>query len=255
MSDINIFLQVPDCISSRLKLKGVLSDFYPLEKRKINLILNAYDEGIATFIIHAEQLDAIAFNRWTKVLTDNYGLSNENAEWVVDYWFSEYGVSVCHLEYDIAAKKQNLNDRFMNIEVAVKKEDEKRIWSDEDTQTIEIASLLTEEKIPDRMNITFIFCRDYSRVYFHNCATRKKVDYSDGTSKLEVSGEYSGYSDISLLIHIMIYNAEDELIAFSSDHEVDAFSGNGTFSEEIYVPQDEIMSWVVIRASADPAFV
>ena len=46
MANINVFKQFPDCIATRVKLRGILADCFPTEKVKINLILNAYDEGI-----------------------------------------------------------------------------------------------------------------------------------------------------------------------------------------------------------------
>ena len=37
---------IPDCTSSRQRLRSILSDYFPTEKQLINSILNAYDEDI-----------------------------------------------------------------------------------------------------------------------------------------------------------------------------------------------------------------
>ena len=72
MKNINVFNQFPDCIVNRTKMKGILSDLFPTEKVKVNLIMNAYDEGIVEAINNANELNTIMFTRWKKVVIDNY---------------------------------------------------------------------------------------------------------------------------------------------------------------------------------------
>ena len=42
----NIFQKFPQCLSNRVNFRGILLDYFPAQKVKVNLILNAYDEGI-----------------------------------------------------------------------------------------------------------------------------------------------------------------------------------------------------------------
>ena len=90
----NPFVLCPDCISDRAKLKGILADFFPTEKLKINIILSAFDEGIADEIGKATEIDNLLASRFVKLLTLDYGISEENAHWATDYWFVNYGVAV-----------------------------------------------------------------------------------------------------------------------------------------------------------------
>ena len=82
----NIFQKFPQCLSNRVNFRGILLDYFPAQKVKVNLILNAYDEGIIEAIKSASELDSVFFISWKKRLIDSYGISEENADWTVDYW-------------------------------------------------------------------------------------------------------------------------------------------------------------------------
>ena len=89
--NINVFKEYPSCCDDRTRLKAILLDIIPNQKAKINLLLQAFDEGIKQSIDETEILDRQFVYRWTKIIIDGYGSSQENAEWVVNYWVNNYG--------------------------------------------------------------------------------------------------------------------------------------------------------------------
>lgn len=101
MGTVKIFVDYPDCIESHTKLKGILADFYPSEKSKINTVLAAYDMGIIEGIQAAPVLDDFLKGRYVKALCSNYGIEVKIAKEAIDFWFVEYGVYVLKKAYAI----------------------------------------------------------------------------------------------------------------------------------------------------------
>lgn len=77
--------QVPDCTASRQRLRSVMSDFFPGEKRRINAILNAYDEDIEVRLSNSSDKTLTAL-QLVKVLKDDYGLADDNAVEAAAAW-------------------------------------------------------------------------------------------------------------------------------------------------------------------------
>lgn len=71
---------------SRQRLKGLLADYYPDNKLYPNVIMMAYDEGIAKEIQLSASIDSIRKQRMEMQLVNNYGISREIAENVVRAW-------------------------------------------------------------------------------------------------------------------------------------------------------------------------
>ena len=69
---------IPDCSSSRQRLRSILSDYFPTEKQLINSILNAYDEDVETKLRSSSDPTLTAL-QMIKVLQNDYGLSNASA--------------------------------------------------------------------------------------------------------------------------------------------------------------------------------
>lgn len=82
---ISLLETVPDCIESRQKLKSALMDFIPEKKMQINLLLNAYDEGIASQLDSSPDKTMFAL-KTIRNLTEGYGLTKEAANWAVITW-------------------------------------------------------------------------------------------------------------------------------------------------------------------------
>lgn len=75
----------PTFINDRKLLKGMLSDYIPCDKLYQNLILNAYDEEIVTRLKPSSDITLQAL-QMAKNLCDNYGITKDNAFWVVCSW-------------------------------------------------------------------------------------------------------------------------------------------------------------------------
>ena len=81
-----------ECIINRQTLKAVLMDVLPGKKLEINLILNAYDEGIVEKLQNSSDTTLTAL-RLIRVLSDEYGLTNNASKWAVVSWCYILGLS------------------------------------------------------------------------------------------------------------------------------------------------------------------
>lgn len=83
---------IPDCTSSRQRLRSILSDYFPTEKQLINSILNAYDEDIETRLKSSSDPTLTAL-QMIKVLQNDYGLTSPSAFTAVEAWCYMIGYS------------------------------------------------------------------------------------------------------------------------------------------------------------------
>lgn len=243
MESINIFKQYPDCTSNRVKFRGILSDVFPTERVKINLILNAYDEGIIDEIDHSIQLDATLFDRMKIRIINSYGISEKNAEWAINYWFEKYGVAVCN------KSRQDVRKPLFPCKSAP-------IFTPQALNGfIDISKLKDGEKIPKSFITTDLNVGDDIKLTHFSYSARKIDDYSDEFTVLKFTGEYTGKCVRCVLMLIMLYNANDNLIAVENRTGIDKnFSGTETFSVRIFVPKDEYLSKIVIKLVPDPVY-
>lgn len=82
----------PEWGRSSVKLKNVLNDLYPNERREINLITNALECGVAEEISHTNIIDELLLNKSIAVLEDEYGIQRDMAIIAIEAWASAYGV-------------------------------------------------------------------------------------------------------------------------------------------------------------------
>jgi len=100
--------QYQDAIEDKQRFTGLVKDFFPGQQMKINLILSAYDLGLAKEINSSASIsNALAF-RFVKRLMDEYGISRANADWAISTWCICYGGHVlgkpCEIKKDTAVK-------------------------------------------------------------------------------------------------------------------------------------------------------
>ena len=245
--DTNLFEQFPDCIISRKKLKGILLDYFPEERVKVNLILNAFDEGIIDEIKTCSELNQIMFGRWKKIIIDNYGVSEENAEWTIEYWFKNYG-HVCEKRYPAF---ENVEEVFIeeNLPPLQETTPEQKLYEE---QLIDVAKMAIGHKLPKEIIEIHTDVDHNVDISSFKCAIRKDYEYG-ATTGFKYTGEYSGISHSNLLVFVMVYNARNELIGY--DHSVpisDDFKGKRTFSETFYIPGDEFISKIIIKIAPNP---
>ena len=90
-----------DAVEDKKKFTGLIKDFFPQEARTINLMLMAYEIGIVQQIQSTGRINSAFAYRFVKQLTDDYGLSRVNADWVVSVWCVCYGKNILGKECEI----------------------------------------------------------------------------------------------------------------------------------------------------------
>ncbi len=87
-----IIKDYPDALSDRRKLQALFLDFFPEDRLKRNLLMMVYDDGIVEEMAGMERLDSIAMHRFVKSVSQDYGISRENAADAVLSWAKALGV-------------------------------------------------------------------------------------------------------------------------------------------------------------------
>lgn len=87
----DIIRMYPDTLSTKARLQGILKDVFPGETVRINLLLQAYEQGILSEIESEPIIRSPFAYKFKKRLLDNYGISNEYADWTVTVWCIAYG--------------------------------------------------------------------------------------------------------------------------------------------------------------------
>ena len=98
--------QYENSIDDKKQFTALVKDLFPQEAKNVNLILIAYNMGIAQDIQKANLLNNTFAFRYVKQLMDDYGISRVNADWIVSVWCVAYGSKVLGKECDISFQKQ-----------------------------------------------------------------------------------------------------------------------------------------------------
>ena len=107
----DIFREYPESLKSAHILRSYLTDLFPHEEKlKINLIVNAYEQNVVREIEKAEELDSYIEKLLCSRLISNYGITSDNAEWAVDYWFLAYGKKVLHKSASVLMREMKAED-------------------------------------------------------------------------------------------------------------------------------------------------
>lgn len=244
MDNINVFQQYPNCVSDRVKFRGILFDCFPTQKAKVNLILNAYDEGIMRDIESASLLDIYFFSRWKKRVIDSYGISEENAEWTINYWCTQYGVTICHKPYKLDVSNSNNNVISSSTPTT------------ESDMVVNLSKLEEDEKLSKRLMIYDTFSNRNVHISKFICSARKGTVFGNGETSIIFTGEYTGTFEDNTYILIMVYNANGNLIAYDGDASIDKnFKGTAAFCQSFEVPSDEYISKIRIKLVSDTFWI
>ena len=99
MIDLNILLErYPHCFTTKNQLAALLRDFYPKEKKDINLILTVYDSGIASRLSGIRNIDSQMMMIFVKQLADEYCLQEQYAVYGIEMWAKAYNLSLPETE-------------------------------------------------------------------------------------------------------------------------------------------------------------
>ena len=93
-------------LDDRKKFTALVKDLFPDQAKNVNLLLMAYNMGIAQDIQSASHINNTFAFRYVKQLMDDFGMSRVNADWIVSVWCSCYGGKVLGKACDISVQKQ-----------------------------------------------------------------------------------------------------------------------------------------------------
>lgn len=97
----NLLKNYQEAISIRSRFSGLVKDYFPGQQMQINLILAAYDLGLAAELESVPQINNAFAYRFVKRLIEEYGISRKNADWTVAMWCVCYGERVLHKPCEI----------------------------------------------------------------------------------------------------------------------------------------------------------
>lgn len=101
----NMLRTYGDSIDDKKRFLGTIADLFPNDKKNLNLMIFAYNIGIAQEIQKVPKITNAFAYRFVKQLVDDYGLSRANADWVISVWCVCYGKNI--LGKDCEIKLQN----------------------------------------------------------------------------------------------------------------------------------------------------
>lgn len=93
-------------LDDRKKFTALVKDLFPDQAKNVNLLLMAYNMGIAQDIQTASHINNTFAFRYVKQLMDDFGMSRVNADWIVSVWCACYGAKVLGKACDISIQKQ-----------------------------------------------------------------------------------------------------------------------------------------------------
>lgn len=88
-----IIKDYPDVLSDRRKLQALLSDFFPENRLKRNILLMVYDDGIVGQLSELTRLDSLTLQRFVRSVGQGYGIQAQNAEAAILAWAGALGVA------------------------------------------------------------------------------------------------------------------------------------------------------------------
>lgn len=106
-------------LDDRKKFTALVKDLFPDQAKNVNLLLMAYNIGIAQDIQNASHINNTFAFRYVKQLMDDFGMSRVNADWIVSVWCSCYGGKVLGKACDISIQKQGSGPAIQGEQVSL----------------------------------------------------------------------------------------------------------------------------------------
>ena len=255
MNNDNPFLQYSDALDNRQRIRAVLLDFFPDERVKSNVLVIAYDSGIALAIKNRVMLDNTFALRFIKILTSDYAIQNRMAKWAVLYWMKMYGVQVLGKKIDISdeigdlaiEESEECTPNFVPP-VSLPMQNQTGIGQ-------KLEDLGENEKLSKSLiNIEMHTFQAFGINRF-TCAVRKNCTGNTETC-LTITGEYEGKTSKYILLVFMCYNPQNELFGTSFHDTIsDDFKGSATYSTIMSVPKWETIKKIEVKAILNPAMI
>lgn len=93
-------------LDDKKRFTGLVKDLFPEQAKNVNLLLMAYNMGIAQDIQTTARINNTFAFRYVKRLMGDYGLSRVNADWIVSVWCFCYGEKILGKPCEIMLQKQ-----------------------------------------------------------------------------------------------------------------------------------------------------
>ena len=106
-------------LDDRKKFTALVKDLFPDQAKNVNLLLMAYNMGIAQDIQSASHINNTFAFRYVKQLMDDFGMSRVNADWIVSVWCSCYGGKVLGKDCDISIQKEGSGPAIQGEQVSL----------------------------------------------------------------------------------------------------------------------------------------
>ena len=93
-------------IFDKRQFTSLIKDFFPTQAKSVNLILMAYNLGIAEALNKTSYINNTFAYRYVKQMVEDFGISRMNADWAVSVWCVGYGAKILGKNCEITLKKQ-----------------------------------------------------------------------------------------------------------------------------------------------------
>lgn len=93
-------------LNDKKRFTALVKDLFPDQAKNVNLLLMAYNMGIAQDIQNTSRINNTFAFRYVKQLMDDFGMSRVNADWIVFVWCVCYGNKVLGRTCEITLQKQ-----------------------------------------------------------------------------------------------------------------------------------------------------
>lgn len=88
-----IIRDYPDALSDRKRLQALLMDFFPQDRRKRNLLMIVFDDGIVGELRDLGKIDQMTMYRFVRSIEQGYDIRTKSAEAAVKAWIKAMGLS------------------------------------------------------------------------------------------------------------------------------------------------------------------
>lgn len=122
------------------------------------------------------------------------------------------------------------------------------------SRIVSVEKLQDKEKLPKSIILHNVQEERNNGLNSFTCAAYCS-SYGGNTKSLHINGEYSGKMSRDVIILILIYNANDELIEANFSEKIEkSFKGKRTFSQLMIVPCDEFISRISFKIISNPVY-
>lgn len=220
-----------------------LDDSGYLPTLQFNLFVIAYDAEVFEDVSDADEIDQLFYVEHIKTLTDDYGLTIENAEWVVATICYVFGEEVLGLECDFI---REIDDYIPDESL---KPDRMEDVNNESNGVL-VSSLEEGDKLPKDIIERVVSAEN--KLGIKNMSVMAMCDcVSSEDVELKIIGEITSDNlRNDCLIYVKVYNDNEEVIGASINTLIETEKCNGfvSFSTDWFdVPKGETISKIIVR--------